>query len=146
MQKTFSRLRNFSYFNTQSGSAFSVIHRLTGKEGEKGHFKTSSYFRWFVFFCLFFTVLNFILISVFWNRLPPEVPLFYSRPWGEEILAPPLALLLLPLSSLLVLVVNLLLLIILNSNRLLTNILGFCPTLFSFLAFLDSFKIITLIT
>lgn len=36
-----------------------------------------------------------------WNQLPPQVPLWYSKPWGEEQLAQPLWLLLLPGGSLL---------------------------------------------
>jgi len=33
-------------------------------------------------------------IGVAWRFLPPEVPLFYSNPWGKEQLAPPYLLLL----------------------------------------------------
>jgi len=29
------------------------------------------------------------LLAVFWVKLPPLVPLWYSRPWGEEQLANP---------------------------------------------------------
>lgn len=36
------------------------------------------------------------LLLVSWGRLPPEVPLFYSRPWGEQILAAPVFLFLMP--------------------------------------------------
>lgn len=35
-----------------------------------------------------------LAIGVVWKKLPPEVPLFYSRPWGEEQLGNPLMLLL----------------------------------------------------
>lgn len=31
---------------------------------------------------------------IFWTKLPPQVPLFYSKPWGEEQLMPPVFLLL----------------------------------------------------
>lgn len=27
-------------------------------------------------------------IFVFWGRLPPQIPLFYSKPWGQEQIAP----------------------------------------------------------
>lgn len=30
-----------------------------------------------------------ILSLFFWHSLPPEIPLFYSRPWGQEQLASP---------------------------------------------------------
>ncbi|MBI2008514.1 hypothetical protein HYS82_02550 [Candidatus Amesbacteria bacterium] len=29
------------------------------------------------------------LLAIFFARLPPQVPLWYSRPWGEEQLASP---------------------------------------------------------
>jgi len=46
------------------------------------------------------------LILLFWRKLPPEVPLFYSRPWGKEQLANPWSLFLLPGLTLVVLLVN----------------------------------------
>lgn len=33
-----------------------------------------------------------------WNRLPPQVPLWYSKPWGVERLVPPIYLLI-PLAA-----------------------------------------------
>lgn len=29
------------------------------------------------------------LLAVFWKNLPPEVPLLYSRPWGQDQLVSP---------------------------------------------------------
>ena len=40
------------------------------------------------------------------ESLPPQVPLFYSLPWGAERLAPPEFLLILPASTLAITVVN----------------------------------------
>lgn len=42
------------------------------------------------------TVAGFGLVGVFWKLLPPEVPLWYSRPWGQAQLAGPAWLLVLP--------------------------------------------------
>ena len=47
-----------------------------------------------------------ILIVLFFSQLPPKVPLFYSRPWGNTQLADPLHLFFLPGSSILVLIIN----------------------------------------
>jgi len=47
-----------------------------------------------------------ILFSV-WRFLPPQVPLFYSRPWGSLQLVNPVYLTLLPAVSLALLVINL---------------------------------------
>ncbi|MBU1327178.1 hypothetical protein KKB64_04915 [Patescibacteria group bacterium] len=41
-----------------------------------------------------------------WQLLPPAVPLWYSRPWGEEQLAHPGWLFLLPFSSLCIYLTN----------------------------------------
>ena len=38
----------------------------------------------FFFVCLIAQV---ALILASWNRLPPQLPIFYSLPWGEKILA-----------------------------------------------------------
>ncbi len=45
-------------------------------------------------------VSSIVLILWRWRQLPPQVPLFYSRPWGADQLAHPLWLFLLPLGSL----------------------------------------------
>ena len=44
----------------------------------------------------------FFLLVVKWGQLPPEVPLFYSLPWGEDQLTPPLTLILVISISLLI--------------------------------------------
>ena len=36
------------------------------------------------------------LLAVYWKYLPPEVPLLYSRPWGEDQLVSPYFLWLIP--------------------------------------------------
>lgn len=43
--------------------------------------------------------LNILLLIFFFKRLPPLLPLFYSLPWGEEQLAGPTSLILLPFGS-----------------------------------------------
>lgn len=57
-------------------------------------------------FCLLSILSQASLLLVSWGKLPPEVPLFYSRPWGEQILAAPVFLFLIPAVALLALVVN----------------------------------------
>lgn len=53
------------------------------------------------------TTLALAVVLLSWQKLPPDVPLFYSRPWGEEQLANPV-LILLPLGlGTLALLVNL---------------------------------------
>lgn len=51
-------------------------------------------------------VVTSLLLAVAWFSLPPQVPLFYSRPWGESQLAQPLFLGLPLLLGILFLVIN----------------------------------------
>lgn len=103
------------------------------------------YLRLSLSLALFFSLASFVLITVFWAKMPPQVPLFYSRPWGEEILAPPYLLFILPFASLLVLLINFLIILSFDQNHLLKMILANASALFSFLAFFNLLKIITLI-
>ena len=43
-------------------------------------------------------VIQSIAIGISWKKLPPMVPLWYSLPWGDEQLAAPLWLIILPMS------------------------------------------------
>lgn len=47
------------------------------------------------------------LVGLFWRTLPPEVPIFYSRPWGQDQLGPPSFLFMPLLLSLVFMVANL---------------------------------------
>jgi len=42
------------------------------------------------------TAVGLCLIVVYWKALPPEVPLLYSRPWGQDQLVSPYFLWLVP--------------------------------------------------
>ena len=50
--------------------------------------------------------LQILLILFFWRKLPPEIPLFYSRPWGEEQLANSWSLFILPSLTIIVFLIN----------------------------------------
>ncbi len=55
---------------------------------------------------LVFTLLQLILIIYFYDSLPPQVPLFMGRAWGEDRLASANMLFILPGISLLITVTN----------------------------------------
>lgn len=57
-------------------------------------------------FCLLSILSQASLLLVSLGKLPPEVPLFYSKPWGEQILAAPAFLFLIPAVALSTLIVN----------------------------------------
>lgn len=51
---------------------------------------------WGLSFSLFFLAFSCVFLALFWSKLPPQIPLFYSRPWGEEQLAEKSQILFLP--------------------------------------------------
>lgn len=54
----------------------------------------------------FSTLLQLSVLALAWSRLPPLVPLWYSKPWGTDQLAPPIFLSVLPLISMLTHLIN----------------------------------------
>ena len=79
--------------------------------------------------------------------LPPEVPLFYSRPWGSEQLANPLLLWLLPFGTGLIIFFNSYLgSRLLTEFPFLTQILIWSNVLLAFLSSVTVIKIVNLIT
>ena len=95
--------------------------------------------------------LVFFLISVgliFWQygNLPPEVPLFYGKPWGEAQLTNPLGLMFLPGVSLLVLLTNGFLGgLVFKTYKLLSRMLLIVAALVGFLASFSLIRILILI-
>lgn len=64
-------------------------------------------------FCLWGVTLSLIPLTLgtfflasFWSRLPPQVPLFYSRVWGEEQLAQKYQIIILPAFAILAFLFN----------------------------------------
>jgi hypothetical protein len=47
-----------------------------------------------------------IIITWVWQKFPPYIPLWYSKPWGQDRLASPISLFLLPISTLLIYLTN----------------------------------------
>jgi len=87
------------------------------------------------------------LLFIFWQRLPPQIPLFFSRPWGESQLASPNVLFLFPFLSLLVLILNFSLMIkTIEEEKLLAQILSSASLTFSFLCLVALLQTIRLIS
>jgi len=85
-----------------------------------------------------------ILFSL--SFLPSQVPLFYSRPWGEEQLAHPLYLFILPLANLAIFILNSILLSFIEKKELLIRqILIICILLFNFLSLITLVQIVRLV-
>jgi hypothetical protein len=105
----------------------------------------------FVWFSLLSSVFLIILLSLIiflnWSRLPPRLPLFFSRPWGENQLSPSLGLWLLPALSFSILTLNLLLITsVFKQQILIRRILAGAALIITVLCFITAYKIISLIT
>lgn|SRR3989338_11372211 len=93
-----------------------------------------------------FILVPVVLLGWWFRRLPLQVPIFYSRPWGEDQLASPWWLFFLPGLGLLLLLVNSLIGgVVFGLDKLLARILLTAAALFSFLAMFSLFRIFWLI-
>lgn len=98
-------------------------------------------------FAVLLFLLSLTLLAWRWRSLPPLVPLWYSKPWGNEQLAHPLFLLLLPFGNLFWYVTDLAI-TAWQKNRYLvfTQALFLTTFLSSFLSFVTLVKILFLVT
>lgn len=85
------------------------------------------------------------LFAGFYQKLPPEVPLFYSRPWGEAQLASPWFLLVLPALSLFITALNFILSGLFFDSPFLVQALTWGASAFAFLALFTLTQIILVI-
>lgn len=85
------------------------------------------------------------LFFIFYKKLPPQVPLFYSRPWGESQLTSPWLLLVLPALSLFIVIFNLILSGLFFDSPFLVQVLMWGTAVFAFLAFFALTQIIFII-
>lgn len=86
-----------------------------------------------------------LFLAFFWLRLPPQIPLFFSRPWGEAQLAPAYFLLLLPSLTLLVGGANLAASRVAH-DLIIVRMLAWAATIFSLLSTVALVNIIRLAT
>ena len=98
------------------------------------------------FFSVFSVLAQSALIFGSWGKLPPQLPLYYSRPWGEAMFASPMGLWLLPTIVLTTLIVNFFIAIFLmRDNKFLVRTLVIFCFLVALTTLYDTLKIITLL-
>lgn len=91
-------------------------------------------------------LMQIFVILVSWRLLPLEVPLFYSRPWGEDQLIRPIGLFIIPCLSFLIWLVNFAILKFTpQQEKLLQQILPSTSVLFNLLGLITLIQIIRLI-
>jgi len=97
-----------------------------------------------------FTIVLFLgqvaLIIWFYNQLPPEIPLYFSRPWGSSWLAPTSSIFILPLFALVTLLANYFLALFFHQKKIILSqllvVFAFIIALFSTVSIL---KVISLV-
>lgn len=88
---------------------------------------------------------SFILVSL--GKLPPQVPIFYSRPWGEPMLARPISLWILPAIATFVFILNFYFFqFFFKNNRFILRILFVFSFVVALFTLYDIAKIISLLT
>lgn len=87
-----------------------------------------------------------VLILFGWKFFPTEIPLFYSRPWGQEQLAKPLTLFILPGLGLVIFFLNSVISsLALKKERLMKQILAMAFLVFNFLSLITLIQIMRLV-
>lgn len=98
-------------------------------------------------FVLVIFVLSIAIIIWRWKLLPPQVPLWYNKPWGNDQLTGPLWLFILPIGSLTVYLTNIVLSIYFSADLLIfSQTLSLTSLAVSILSFITLVKIIFLVT
>jgi len=97
-----------------------------------------------------FLVIESIFLLFFgfiFNKLPLQLPLFYSLPRSNEQLATPLVFMILPIFSLFIMIMNLVIgFILFKSYLLLSRIIVMSGTIFVFMLFVTFLKIIAAVS
>lgn len=92
----------------------------------------------------FFWLVSLMLLVFFWFRLPSQIPLFYSHPWGEEQLASPPFVFLLPGGVLAIMTINFLATSLFPEEKLILRTLALASAVSAFLGLFAVVKILEL--
>lgn len=93
------------------------------------------------------SIVSLLFLAWSWRSLPPAVPLWYSRPWGNERLASSLWLVILPLGSFFWFITDIIIATFISRDYpVFTRVLFLSSLLVSFMALVTLTKIIFLVT
>ena len=125
----------------------SFFHSIFLQFSVLGNFWQEKINRNFLKWNLLLIIVQIALIIFKFNDLPSQVPLYYSRPWGEGQLASATSLFLLPTFSIIVLIINNLIAnLLLKSIPMLSRLLVIFSLAFSLFTSISLAKIIFLIS
>jgi len=76
-----------------------LVSKIKKEFADFRHLHKNTIIRYASMVTLFLITSSLVLLLLSWDRLPTEIPLWYSRPWGQDRLAHPSWLFLLPGAS-----------------------------------------------
>ena len=123
-----------------------IFKQIFFQLSELGNFWQRPTNRRLFLFSSLFIIFQIITIVFYIDNLPPQLPLFYSLPWGQDQLVSPKYLYLLPLTSLLVLLGDVFFILFLAKQKLLSLVLLISSLSFCFFSTFTLIKIINLIS
>lgn len=107
---------------------------------EKNNF---TIFRW----TLFFIAAQVVILFFKFNDLPPQIPFYFSLPWGESQLASSTAIIYLPIFSIIITLLNSFwAAMLVKTNSLFSKLLIVFSLIFSFFSSLAVFQIVFLVS
>lgn len=97
--------------------------------------------------CLILEIAQVLMIILNWSKLPPQIPLYYSKPWGEPMLSSPIGIWLLPAIAFVSIFLNFIVAVFAHKSEIfVARVLVFSSGLVSFISFWAVLKITTLLT
>ena len=116
-----------------------------GREVKTG-FLSDSFNLWAFAFCVLLVALQVAVVIFYWKKLPAQIPLLYSMPWGLAMLASRSFIWILPAIGFFLTIINFSLVIfLLRDNRFLARVLGVASLVVGFCTFYGTVKIVTLL-
>lgn len=123
-----------------AGTRFAI-----SQEVKTGFLKDKASF-WSFVVSILFIIFQVILIALYWRNLPPEIPLFYSKPWGSAMLTNLIFIWLIPALSFLFVFINFnIVIFFLRENKFLNRVLCVTSLLVAFSTFYGILRILTLL-
>jgi len=114
--------------------------------GNLGKFWEKSSNTRFFRYALYLLIVQFVLILWFYNRLPPEIPLFFSQDWGQAWITSSSSIFLLPLFSFIIMLINYFLALYFFTRKILLSqllvIFSFIFSIFSTLSVLEIIRLV----
>ncbi len=102
---------------------------------------------WAFLASLFFILAQITLIGSRFGNLPPQIPIFYSKTWGEGMLGQNIFIWILPILAILFAMLNFLVyFVFFRNDRFLARVLFSSNVVVSFMTFWGAMKIVTLLT